>query len=171
MDDHRYYGVDVKVQKAPEIEGMRDKLTDSELEAVWDGCAEDFWRTLEADAQMQIGVEQVEAEGRSGGWAVPYPHIDPEEESTRFKEFENLCDLALAHFLETVWPEAVKEAIANKEAAFAARQSHYQVTLTWDLGTVGDKPILTPPWLERIFTAALEANGLQNFELEVKEAS
>ena len=130
-------------------------------------------RISDEAAAAGIGVESVYRDGRSGGWAVPEPVIDPRTDGIRFKEFENLCDLLVFDMLENWWPETVKEAIEKKEVAaeLAARQNKLAVTLTWNLDAVGDKPNLHPEFIERIFSAALEANGLQNFDLEVKEAS
>jgi hypothetical protein len=46
MDNHREFGIDVKVQKAPRP-GDADKLTDAELEGVWDEVTAEFWAVLE----------------------------------------------------------------------------------------------------------------------------
>lgn len=168
MEDYRHYGVDVKVHMAPIVPG-EDKLTEAQLEVEYERCQMAFWDILRETACEQLGVAGVYAEGRSGGWAVPHPHIDPEEEAARFREFENLCDLTLSDILENAWPEAVKQAVAEKEAAIelASRQTCIEARITWQ----NKAPKLTEDFLKRVIMEGFQRNGFDviynEIELEV----
>lgn len=72
-DDHRLYGVNVKVYNLPTIE-REDELGDDRLQVIWDSCCEDFWMAVDSQSQERFGSE-VYAEGRMGGWAVPVPNL------------------------------------------------------------------------------------------------
>jgi len=115
MDEHRYYGVDVKVQRAPHVE-REEELSDDQLQSLWDCAAEDFWRSLTENAQDQLGVETVYSEGRGGGWAVPEPHIDPEEEPKRFEQFRQMAEQERDFYSGTVFPNLVRDELAELDA-------------------------------------------------------
>ena len=123
MDEHRRYGVDVKVQKAPEIEGAREALGDEAYGAIWDGLCEDFWRSVNDPLRLRgegqafgFNVERIYQEGRSGGWAVPEPKIDPEDQAEQFAAFRKWIAGEVEYWVGDLWPERVREAMAEKAA-------------------------------------------------------
>lgn len=85
MDDQptrHGYAVNVK-DRAPytgETRAAMDTLGERRTEALYAEAQEAFWTDAQEIARAH-GFERVDAEGRSGGWAVPYPQpMDEREE-------------------------------------------------------------------------------------------
>ena len=112
MDDHREFGVNVKVYDWPRTVAERH-LSDETLSEIATGCISDFWMAVDNGAQDQFGVE-VAQEGRMGGWAVPMPIIDPIEQPTRFAAFREFIESERDYYLAQ-FPERVK-AVAYDES-------------------------------------------------------
>ncbi len=105
MDEHRSAGVNVKVYNPPRPGGL-EKLSEEESDAIWERVAESFWIGLQGSAQSDGLAEQVYAEGRMGGWAVPDPAIP--QGSPKWDKFVKLVEDELDYYVNTVWPEAVE---------------------------------------------------------------
>ena len=56
----------------PELDPYRGKVSEDEISAIYEQEQMAFWYTAQTLAQ-EHGFEGVYQEGRSGGWAEPYP--------------------------------------------------------------------------------------------------
>jgi len=70
METHSHPAINVKVQRAPEVDAPDDIRA-----AAWDEAVERFWQSAGIIA-VEHGYSGVFSEGRSIGWLVPYTQRD-----------------------------------------------------------------------------------------------
>lgn len=89
MYERRHAAVNVKVYSVfrktrtlqPFFEriGMDDEAFDELVDTIMTGLQEMFWSEDVQEIGKECGFEKVYSEGRSSGWAAPYPYIHEED--------------------------------------------------------------------------------------------
>lgn len=133
----RHAAVNVKVYSSyPKSSKMQDYFErlgwsedefEKEAESILEGMQHFFWNEDVQEIAKEHGFEKVHSEGRSGGWAVPYPTMgeedfeDDPELVKRFLAFQtavkaevNGVDDAIFEELKYLWSEAELEFLKER---------------------------------------------------------